>query len=104
MPTIDLTAMTSQELEELAHAIARELHQRDHQEKREVTTRIRELAKSVGLTVDIAPAVRTSSNVLPKYRHPDDPTKTWTGRGRRPGWLMALLAEGRTLEELDISR
>ena len=104
MPTIDLTTMTSQELEELAHAIiARELHQRDHQEKREVTTRIRE-AKSVGVTVDIALAAKTSESALPKYRHPDDPTKTWTSRGKRPGWLTALLAEGRTLEEMEISR
>ena len=102
MPIIDLTAMTSQELNELAQAIARELQQCDQQEKRQVTTRIRELAKSAGLAVNIVPAAKTSSSSLPKYRHPEDATKTWTGRGKRPGWLTALLAQGKALEELAI--
>lgn len=26
----------------------------------------------------------------PKYRHPDDPEKTWTGRGKRPNWLSGV--------------
>jgi DNA-binding protein H-NS len=26
--------------------------------------------------------------------------KTWSGRGRRPGWVLAALAAGKTLDEL----
>jgi DNA-binding protein H-NS len=37
------------------------------------------------------------------YRHPDDPTQTWTaGHGRRPSWLKKLIAEGHTMEELRV--
>lgn len=39
--------------------------------------------------------------VAPKYRSPDG--DTWTGRGKTPRWLSALLARGRRKEEFLIS-
>jgi DNA-binding protein H-NS len=30
----------------------------------------------------------------PKYQHPEDPSKTWTGRGRAPAWMQKLLSKG----------
>ena len=38
--------------------------------------------------------------VAPKYRGSNG--ELWTGRGRRPAWVEAELAKGRTLEELAI--
>ena len=38
---------------------------------------------------------------VPKYRNPDDEA-VWSGRGRRPTWLIAALNEGRTLDEFVI--
>jgi DNA-binding protein H-NS len=35
--------------------------------------------------------------VLPKYKHPQT-TETWTGRGKPPKWLAALLAQGHAKE------
>lgn len=29
----------------------------------------------------------------PKYVNPDDPTQTWSGRGKEPAWLVALRAK-----------
>lgn len=34
------------------------------------------------------------------YRHPDIAGITWSGRGRKPGWIEAWLKNGGTLEEL----
>ena len=28
--------------------------------------------------------------VLPKYRNPENPEETWTGRGRSPAWVASL--------------
>ena len=39
--------------------------------------------------------------VAPKYRSPDG--ETWTGRGKTPRWLSALLARGRHKQEFLIS-
>jgi len=38
----------------------------------------------------------------PQYRNPDDRLKTWTGHGRKPDWLVKLLAEGKNLEDFKI--
>ncbi len=40
--------------------------------------------------------------VAPKYRNPDDKSKTWTGRGKRPHWVRDALAKGADLETLAI--
>jgi len=36
--------------------------------------------------------------VAAKYANPDDPSETWTGRGRKPRWLNAKVQEGAKLE------
>ncbi len=38
----------------------------------------------------------------PKYRHPENPEVTWSGRGRRPSWVNEALEKGRSLEDLAI--
>jgi len=45
--------------------------------------------------------LRTRS-VAPKYVHPDDPARTWTGRGRKPHWVQEALDAGKSLEDLAI--
>ncbi|WP_287961779.1 H-NS histone family protein [Alcanivorax sp.] len=40
--------------------------------------------------------------VPPKYRNPDNPSETWTGRGRKPRWVVAALERGLTLDDLRI--
>jgi DNA-binding protein H-NS len=37
--------------------------------------------------------------VAAKYVNPDDPSETWTGRGRKPRWLNAKLQEGAKIEK-----
>ena len=38
----------------------------------------------------------------PKYRNPDNPAQTWSGKGKRPAWVKAALAAGKSLESLEI--
>jgi DNA-binding protein H-NS len=33
--------------------------------------------------------------IKPKYRNPDKKSETWTGRGRMPLWLAALVKKGK---------
>jgi DNA-binding protein H-NS len=40
--------------------------------------------------------------VLPKYRNPQT-SETWSGRGKRPLWLVAAMKSGRKIEEFRIS-
>lgn len=38
-----------------------------------------------------------------RYANPDDPSQTWSGRGRRPAWMTAALEGGASLESLAIT-
>jgi len=38
--------------------------------------------------------------VAPKYRNPKDSSQTWTGRGRRPTWIVEA---GRNIDRFLIS-
>lgn len=37
--------------------------------------------------------------VPPKYRNPANPDETWSGRGKQPRWMVALIAKGRKQED-----
>ena len=36
----------------------------------------------------------------PRYRNPENPEQTWSGRGRRPRWVHEAEAAGRSLDDL----
>lgn len=36
------------------------------------------------------------ASVAPKYRDPQNPDNTWTGRGKPPRWLAAAIAAGKS--------
>jgi DNA-binding protein H-NS len=42
------------------------------------------------------------TRVAPKYRHPENPDVTWSGRGRKPQWFVDALAAGTTAGDLEI--
>ena len=37
--------------------------------------------------------------VQPKYRNPDKRSETWTGRGRMPVWMTALVKKGKKRDD-----
>jgi DNA-binding protein H-NS len=37
-----------------------------------------------------------------KYKNPDDPSQTWTGRGRQPVWFKAALENGKSPDDMQI--
>ena len=107
----DLTQLSVAELRELQATIPAEIRKREAQEKKSVLNEVRELAKSRGYALEdlvganAAGGENTVSKrtVAPKYRHPQDPALTWTGRGRKPVWLVQLLEAGSTLDQVAIA-
>ena len=51
---------------------------------------------------DLYPVLRRGTkgktNKVAKFVNPDNPAETWTGRGRKPNWLVAKLKKGAKLE------
>ena len=71
---------------------------------KEVIAQIKELAASIGVTVEIHEASKGKSTKIPaKFCNPDNHLQTWTGRGLAPKWLKALNAAGRDKNEFLIN-
>jgi len=101
---IDLSKLSLQELENLAQDVQAEITNRREAEKQRVLEQMRELAASIGMTPEeLLRAQRGGRASMPavaaKYRHPENPSLTWSGRGKRPQWLTDALAEGKSLED-----
>lgn len=105
MAKVSLEKMTSAELRELSAAVDKELRKREKEEVKHTAAKIKELASSLGMSVDEV-LQYGKKNKAPKgqakYRNPNNPVQTWTGKGRKPTWIRELLDQGRQLEELEI--
>jgi DNA-binding protein H-NS len=106
-PEINLGAFSTQELRDLARTVEAEIKRRRAEDRKNALREVKDLAASYGLTVDevLGAGVRNRRPSAPaqgKYRNPDNPNQTWVGRGRKPGWLVELLAQGKTLGELEV--
>ena len=49
-------------------------------------------------------AGRKLGKVAPKYRTPATPKETWTGRGKHPRWMAALIAKGKKADDFLIKK
>jgi DNA-binding protein H-NS len=47
---------------------------------------------------------RPYPKVYPKYRNPETPSETWSGRGKRPHWVSTQLRSGKKFDELLIAQ
>ena len=80
-----MTDIQNKSKEELLALIAEaqtqlEALKRNHH--KEVIAKIKELAVSIGVTVDIHETSKVTSAKIPaKFSNPDNPSQTWTGRG-----------------------
>ncbi len=108
----DLSKLSIEELETLVKDAQAEITSRREAERERVLGQMRELAATLGLTLEDVGrmergkggAVKAGAigSVAPKYRHPSDPNLTWSGRGKRPAWIAEALAAGKSLEDLAV--
>lgn len=45
---------------------------------------------------------KAAAKSAPKYRNPENPAETWTGRGRKPKWILAALERSADLSDYEI--
>lgn len=102
---IDLSKLSIEELQGLARDIETEIVERRAAEKGRVLNQMRELAGSLGMTLEelLREERGGGGGAAVKYRHPDNPGLTWSGRGKRPIWVNEALASGKTLDDLAAS-
>jgi DNA-binding protein H-NS len=103
---IDLKSLSPKELKALIANAESHMQEARASQIQEVRKKIDALLSGSGLSLaDVYPARGSKGgkrgSVAPKYRNPDDPNQTWTGRGKRPLWFAAAIKRrGVTAESL----
>lgn len=101
MSTKNIKEMSTQELAALDRRINEERAKRRKEEIAKQVEDVKNYAVSKGYDInEIFGGRKTEPSV--KYRHPDDPTKVWSGRGRRPDWLNTICGQGVNLDDLKV--
>jgi DNA-binding protein H-NS len=105
MAAINVDKMSLKELLVLEGKIQSAIVEARARERSVVKKKMAELAETSGFSLsELFGGVRGAKKPvgLAKYANPDDPTDTWTGRGRKPNWLVARLKKGAKLAEFEI--
>jgi len=104
--SINVDKMSLKDLVELELKVKKAIAIAKERERSEVKLKIEQLAKGSGFSVEElftrGRGATKGRTVAPKYVNPEDRSETWTGRGRKPKWLVAKLGSGSTMEEFAI--
>jgi DNA-binding protein H-NS len=105
MAKVDLDKMSIEELRNLKAMIDHTIERKREENRAEVKKKIAQIAEEHGFSVDeVVGRSKGKKGTSPaKYRNPANPAQTWTGRGRKPGWLIEGLAAGAKLEQFLIN-
>lgn len=99
---IDIQSLSPEELQTLIKNAESALEAKQANNRKKVITQIKELAASIGVSIEIVDEKtqkKRVSSVAAKYANPANPFETWTGRGLPPKWMKALLDQGRNKGE-----
>lgn len=122
---IDLNSLSEQELEKLITQSRQQIKKLKSRQAAQLDSRdpdvveVADAVRALAKAKKVAPAVAVtavaknmrvglSAKRKPrkqgevKYRHPQDPSKTWKGFGKRPLWLAEELEKGRSLDDFRV--
>jgi DNA-binding protein H-NS len=106
---LELELIPLDDLWSLHKEISGILSTRIRAEKHELEKRLATLGGGMAVLADpsglegapVGKQRRKYPRVLPKYRNPHT-SETWSGRGKRPRWLVAAMKSGHRIEEFRI--
>lgn len=93
---MDISGLSVSQLQNLQQEIDSTILVRKEKEKEALKQQIKDLLKQHGTTLEelFGSKGNKRAKAAPKYRNPDDPSQTWSGRGRTPNWLLEKVNSG----------
>lgn len=107
---IDVNSMSLDDLRNLRTQIDRAISSYETRRRKEALAALERTARDMGFNLaDLTGAQQARGRRAAaggespaKYAHPEDPSQTWSGRGRRPRWVTEQLESGKSLEDLRV--
>lgn len=101
---MNLENMNLEELKRLKKDVEKAIETYEARQLAHAREKLEAQAKEMGYSFDeVARASKTKKTKrLPKYCHPQNPTLTWTGIGRKPKWFIEALESGFDEKDLRI--
>ena len=105
---IELSNLSLADLADLKKKIDVEIVRRKESEKQTLRAEIMRMAAAAGLSLaDVLGSAekkvrKVASAGVAQFRNPADAEQTWTGRGRKPQWVLDWVASGKSIDDLRI--
>lgn len=106
MADYDLEALPFTELKKLQKDVAKAISTFEDRQKAEARAKVEAVAREMGYSLAELIGIDGKTTRAPapaKYRHPENPALSWSGRGRKPRWFVDALTTGKTPQDLSIS-
>jgi DNA-binding protein H-NS len=106
MIAINVDKLSLKELVGLEGKVQAAIVEARARERTDVKRKLAQLAETSGFSLselfgDVRVGKKKPAGIA-KYANPEDKSDTWTGRGRKPNWLVTRLKKGADLEDFEI--
>lgn len=103
MASINIDKMSLKDLLALEAQLGQAIAAARDRERGELKRKIEALASSHGFSAsELFGGRGRGKSSAPKFANPDNRSETWTGRGRKPNWLVARLKKGAKMTDFAI--
>jgi DNA-binding protein H-NS len=103
MTNTDLEKLSIEELKKLQKDVAKAVSSFEDRKRSGVIAELEAVAQKHGYKLaDLAGGKKAKVASPAKYKHPEDSSLTWSGRGRQPNWIKDELSAGKSLIDFAI--
>lgn len=103
MAQIYLDKLTYMQLLALQKSVAAAVAERRSAETQEIRQKLQDIAAQAGFNaVELFGKKLRRGPVAVKYRNPKNARQTWTGRGRKPNWLLEAIKKGAKIDSFAV--
>lgn len=103
--TINLDTLSRKDLKKLGKDVEKALATLEQRERKTALEAAEKAAAEFGFSLAELAGLKKGKAVAknpPKYRNPQNPDQTWSGRGRKPAWVNDAEAKGTDIAEFEI--